>query len=64
MQIDILYSKNNAAHLQAASFVKKAVSTLGISAVINERSRLPGLASESLRWRWRILFTADDAYQG
>lgn len=37
MQIDILYSKNNAAHLQAASFVKKAVSNLGISAVINER---------------------------
>ena len=37
MQIDIIYSRNNAAHLQAASFVKLAVSNLGISATITER---------------------------
>ena len=37
MQIDILYSKSNAAHLQAATFVRLAVSNLGISATITER---------------------------
>jgi hypothetical protein len=37
MQIDILYSKDNAEHLKAATFVKEAVKNLGISATIIER---------------------------
>jgi len=36
MQIDILYSKDNADHLKAATFVRQAVKNLGISAIINE----------------------------
>ncbi len=36
MQIDILYSKDNADHLKAATFVKEAVKNLGITAIINE----------------------------
>ncbi|SYZ74371.1 hypothetical protein TRIP_C80048 [Candidatus Zixiibacteriota bacterium] len=37
MQIEIFYSKSNADHLKAVSFVKEAVQNLGISATINER---------------------------
>jgi|WetSurMetagenome_2_1015567.scaffolds.fasta_scaffold365091_2 hypothetical protein len=42
MQIEIFYTKNNADHLQAATFVKEAVRNLGISAIITERdSKVP-----------------------
>jgi hypothetical protein len=37
MQIEIFYSKSNADHLKAVSFVREAVQNLGISATINER---------------------------
>jgi hypothetical protein len=37
MQIEIFYSKDNADHLKAASFVREAVRNLGISAIITER---------------------------
>ncbi len=37
MEINILYSKNNAEHQRAATFVRKAVQNLGIRAKIVER---------------------------
>ncbi len=37
MEINILYSKNNAEHKKAATFVRKAVKNLGIRAKIVER---------------------------
>jgi hypothetical protein len=40
MQIEIFYTKSNADHLQAATFVKEAVRNLGISAIITERDSL------------------------
>lgn len=36
MEIGIFYSKANSDHLKAATFVKKAVENLGISATITE----------------------------
>ena len=36
MQIEIIYSKSNADHLKAASFVHEAVRNLGITAIITE----------------------------
>ncbi len=36
MEINILYSKNNAEHLRTLTFIKQAVHNLGISARINE----------------------------
>jgi hypothetical protein len=37
MEIGLFYSKQNSRHRQAATFVKKAVRNLGISATIFER---------------------------
>lgn len=37
MEINILYSRDNADHLKAAAYVRQAVQNLGISATIVER---------------------------
>jgi hypothetical protein len=36
MEINIIYSKDNAEHLRTLTFIKQAVHNLGISARINE----------------------------